>query len=218
MQNHKSRLDLPALTDTARAFCQQVHVYPELYGTTDGKAIGTFVEHKFRDVLDAHYMVQLGNSALGIDLPSIETDIKTTSVRQPQSSCLFRSARQKVYGLGYNVLLFVYDKVDDPQTGSAELRFVRCTFIEKECTADYQTTRGLRDILGRNGNRDDVFAFLEDRNLPGDAITLNILADEIMTSPPEIGYLTISNALQWRLQYGRVVDLKETISGITKIL
>ncbi len=61
-------------------------------------------------------------------------------------------------------------------------------------------------------------AFLADRNLPGDEIVYNSLADEIMKSPPLLGYLTISNALQWRLQYGRVVTLNEPVSGIVKIV
>jgi hypothetical protein len=57
-----------------------------------------------------------------------------------------------------------------------------------------------------------------DRNLPGDEIVYNALADEIMQSPPTLGYLTISNALQWRLQYGRVVSLAESVSGIVKVI
>lgn len=40
------------------------------------------------------------------------------------------------------------------------------------------------------------------------------MAAEILKNPPKIGYLTISNALQWRLQYGRVVTLSEDIIGI----
>jgi hypothetical protein len=31
-------------------------------------------------------------------------------------------------------------------------------------------------------------------------------------------YLTISNALQWRLQYQRIVMLSEKVDGINKIL
>lgn len=30
--------------------------------------------------------------------------------------------------------------------------------------------------------------------------------------------LTISNALQWRLQYGRIVQLQEQVSGTVKIV
>jgi hypothetical protein len=155
---------------------------------------------------------------LGLDLPSIETDIKVTSIRQPQSSCPFRSARQKIYGLGYNLLLLVYDKSDSQPDRVATLNFVSCAFIDKSRTADYQTTRGILEILNRDGNRDDILAFLSDRNLPGDEVVYNVLADEILQSPPLLGYLTISNALQWRLQYGRVVSLTENISGIIKIV
>ena len=206
------------LIATAKSFCLESHRYPELFGITDGKAVGTFIEHGFRTRLAALYSLQQGNSALGLDLPSIETDIKVTSLRQPQSSCPFHSARQKVYGLGYHLLLFVYDKQDAPQEKVAVLSFVSCAFIDSSRTADYQTTRGILEILARDSNRDDILAFLADRNLPGDDIIHNALADEIMQVPPVLGYLTISNALQWRLQYGRIVNLTEAVPGIVKVV
>jgi hypothetical protein len=214
----KRTLTQSELIVTAKTFCMEGHTYPELFGVTDGKAVGTFIEHKFRERLETLYVMQSGSSAYGIDLPSVETDIKVTSIRQPQSSCPFRSARQKIYGLGYNLLLFVYEKQDDQQSQTATLNFVSCAFIEKSRTADYQTTRGILEILSRDGNRDDIIAFLADRNLPGDDIVYNTLADEIMQSPPMLGYLTISNALQWRLQYSRIVNLAEAVSGIVKIV
>lgn len=214
----KKTLTRPILIATAKAFCAENHVYSELFGVTDGKAVGTFIEHRFQERLEERYTMQSGSSARGIDLPSVETDIKVTSARQPQSSCPFSSARQKVYGLGYNLLLFVYDKQDDQRRKAAKLNFARCAFIDKSRTADYQTTRGIRDILNREGNRDDIIAFLSDRNLPGDDIVYSALADEIMQSPPILGYLTISNALQWRLQYGRIVNLTDTVSGIVNIV
>jgi len=46
-------------------------------------------------------------------------------------------------------------------------------------------------------------------------IIYNDLATEILSSCVEQGYLTISNALQWRLQYGRVIQLDNKIEGIT---
>jgi hypothetical protein len=123
-----------------------------------------------------------------------------------------------VYGLGYSLLLFVYSKLDDVQNQVANLQFLHCALIDKSRTADYQTTLGLRGILERKGNHDDVVAFLTERNLPGDDATLNLLADEILQNPPELGYITISNALQWRLQYSRVVSLTQAVSGVTKIV
>ena len=160
----------------------------------------------------------LAMAAKGIDLPGINTDIKVTSIKQPQSSCPFKSAREKVYGLDYDLLLFVYDKTDDATRRAAMLNFVCCALIEQQCTGDFQTTKGLLGILQRDGNRDDVIAFLIERNLPADEITLNQLADEIIRQPPPQGYLTVSNALQWRLQYGRIVALQSSVPGIEKIL
>ena len=98
------------------------------------------------------------------------------------------------------------------------LNFVSCTFVEKDRTADYQTTTGLQNIIKNNGNADDILAFLMDRNIPADEITLMNMANDILNNPPKTGYLTISNALQWRLQYGRIVALKENIDGITPIV
>jgi hypothetical protein len=44
------------------------------------------------------------------------------------------------------------------------------------------------------------------------------MAERILKKPPKVGYLTISNALQWRLQYGRIVMLKEEVEGIVKVV
>lgn len=96
--------------------------------------------------------------------------------------------------------------------------FVSCSFIDKSRTADFQTTTGLRQILSNDGNQDDVFAFLMDRNIPGDDVTLYNMAGEILKNPPQIGYLTLSNALQWRLHYNRVVALTDRIEGIEQIV
>lgn len=51
-----------------------------------------------------------------------------------------------------------------------------------------------------------------------DEITLSEISRSIIANPPKQGYLTISNALQWRLQYGRIVKLEKKISGINKII
>jgi len=145
----------------------------------------------------------------------INTDIKVTSIKQPQSSCPFRNARQKIYGLGYNLLLFVYEKNDDHKKKVSNLNFISCSFIDKNRTADYQLTRTIQDMVKNDANSEDIIAYLTDRNLPADEITMNKLAEEILTHPPEQGYLTISNALQWRLQYGRIVELNKKVKGIT---
>lgn len=146
----KPILTIEKLIESAHQFCEmesrENHI--GLIGVTDGKAVGTYVEHKFQHFLQSRYIVEIGNSAKGIDLPGaeIQTDIKVTSITQPQSSCPFKNARQKIFGLGYNLLVFVYNKILD--------------------------------------------------------------------HPPKQGYLTISNALQWRLQYTRVITLNNSVRGV----
>ncbi|MBN2746378.1 MAG: restriction endonuclease [Bacteroidales bacterium] len=216
------KLTITKLKAEAKAFCISESKIQNkmLFGVTDGKAVGTHIEHKFQEQLKAKYKTTIGSSALGIDLPSddILTDIKVTSIRQPQSSCPFKNAQQKIFGLGYNLLVFVYDKIDDPNTKTAKLDFVSCSFISKERTADYTTTYRLREMVKDKANLEDIVAYLNDKNIPADEITLNQLAKQILTTPPVQGYLTISNALQWRLQYQRVVALDQSVQGISKLI
>ena len=218
----KEKLTIEKLIQEAKCFCseQSKIQHKELYGVTDGKAVGTLIEHKFQMHLQGKYELTVGSSAKGIDLPSddILTDIKVTSIKQPQSSCPFKDAKQKIFGLGYNLLVFVYDKSDDFKNQTAILNFVSCSFVSKERTADYTTTYRLREMVKDGANEADIIAYLQDKNIPADEITLAKVAEQILQTPPEQGYLTISNALQWRLQYQRIVALTDDIPGIDKIV
>lgn len=143
----KRKLNIKTLVAEAAKFAEVESTYdePSLYGVTDGKAVGTYLEHKFTQFLANKYAYEKGNSASGIDFPGLGVDMKVTSMRQPQSSCPYKSARQKVFGLGYSLL------------------------------------------------------------------------EEILNTAPEQGYLTMSNALQWRLQYGRVIQEAGKVKGIYRI-
>jgi hypothetical protein len=193
------------------------HSEPLLYGVTDGKAVGTYLEQKFKLYLQNKYDFIKGNSASGIDFPGLLVDIKVTSVKQPQSSCPFKSARQKIFGLGYSLIIFVYEKVDNSINRTATLSILNTIFVSAERTADFQMTRGIRSILENEGNADDLIAFILDRNLPVDEIEAANIVDEILLKPPLQGFLTISNALQWRLQYGRVIERAGQEEGIIAV-
>lgn len=218
----KPELTIETLIKSAKEFCEIESSYlnSDLYGVTDGKAVGTYIEHKFKDYLNSKYSYKNGSSARGVDLPgeNIQTDIKVTSIRQPQSSSPFKDAKQKLFGLGYNLLVFVYDKVDDTNTIAAKLDFVNCSYLDKERTADYTTTFRLREMIKDGAIKEDIIAYLNDKNIPADDITLGLIADQILIDTPKQGYLTISNALQWRLQYARVLNLTENVEGITKVV
>lgn len=215
----KRPLTIKLLAREAKAFAaaESAHAEPMLFGVTDGKAVGTHVELKFRQCLADRYEFEEGNAAKGIDFPGIGVDMKVTSVKQPQSSCPFRSARQKIFGLGYSLLVFVYEKTDDAATRTARLNMLHVVLVDAKRTADFQMTRGLREILDHEGNADDLIAYMTDKNLPVDGIEASKIAEELLTNRPEQGYLTISNALQWRLQYARVIEKAGEVAGITRI-
>ena len=158
-----------------------------------------------------------GSAAKGIDFPGLQVDMKVTRITQPQSSCPYKSAKQKVYGLGYSLLVFVYNKIDDPETQTGRLDILHTVFVDEHRTADFQTTTGMLQIIENDGNVDDLMAFMRDRNLPVDDIQALALAEEILQNPPKIGYLTISNALQWRLQYRRVIEKAGEVDGILRV-
>lgn len=119
--------------------------------------------------------------------------------------------------MGYSLIIFVYEKVDNSTNRTATLSILNTIFVSSERTADFQMTRGIRSILENEGNADDLIAFILDRNLPVDEIEAANIVDEILLKPPLQGFLTISNALQWRLQYGRVIERAGQEEGVIAV-
>jgi len=161
---NKKKLTIELLQKEAKSFAKKESLYysSELYDITDGKAVGTYLEHKFQAFLHKKYKYNEGSSAKGLDFPELHIDMKVTG--------------------------------------------------------DFQTTTGLRKIIENRGNIDDIIAFFHERMLPLDEIQAESLATEVLNNIPKVGYLTISNALQWRLQYRRVIQEADIIMGIHKVL
>jgi hypothetical protein len=90
----------------------------------------------------------------------------------------------------------VYKKIDNNKIKKSRPNIVHTVFVDKDQTADYQMTTSINSILDNNGNKDDITSLFFDRNLPIDEIEASNLAEEIIAHRPNIGYLTISNALQ----------------------
>ena len=186
---------------------------PSIYGATDGKAVGTLVESMFKERLTQEFDLQVGNAANGLDFPSLNLDLKVTSLKQPQSSSPFRAATQKVYGLGYNLLVIVYVKRDVAAERAAYLDIKHVIYIDEARTGDATLTRMIRELAnnapktpaGREVLIEELDALLQDKNVPLDEVSRRQLAERIADEVPEQGVLTISNALQWRLQYGRAI-------------
>ena len=212
-------LTVELLNSEAKTFAdiESSHDEPALFGVDNGKAVGTYFEHKFQAYLHGKYEYEEGSSAKGIDFPGLRVDMKVTSIKQPQSSCPYKSARQKIYGLGYALLIFVYEKTHNSENSTGRLKILHVIFVEKQRTADFQMTTGLVSILKNDGNKDDLTAFMNDKMLPVEEIEASSIADELLEKPPQIGYLTISNALQWRLQYSRVIEKAGAVPGVLRI-
>lgn len=209
------KLTLPLFRAAAKQFAKDLSStpLPDLYGATDGKAVGTKVEAMFKEYLLARFDLTVGSAANGLDFPSLNLDLKVTSSRQPQSSCPFRAATQKIYGLGYNLLVIVYSKRDVDAEHAAYLEVENVVFIDEARTGDFTLTKSIREIVanaaaqpgGISAAVEDLDALLEDKAIPLDEVSRRALAERLVIDVPEQGVLTISNALQWRLQYARAI-------------
>ena len=213
---------LPLLTlelfhSAAVEFAESLTTTPlyDIYGATDGKAVGTKIESMFKQHLQERFDLEVGNAAKGIDFPGLNIDLKVTSYKQPQSSSPFRDAGQKIYGLGYHLLVVVYEKKDVAAERAAYLDIRHVLFIDSSRTGDYTITRLIRGVVldeepfgvdQREAKIEEVDAILQDKTVPLDEVGRCALAEKIVDDVPEQGVLTISNALQWRLQYGRAIS------------
>jgi hypothetical protein len=75
----------------------------------------------------------------------------------------------------------------------------------------------MRQHLEAGCNAEDLIGLMRDRNLPVDDIEAKCIAEELLKQPCEQGYLTVSNALQWRLQYARAIEQAGKIDGVLKL-
>ena len=115
----------------------------------------------------------------------------------------------------------VYVKHDDRKERTANLDIKHVVYIDKSRTGDFTLTRQIREIVdrsrsshgGREAATDDLDALLEDKNLPLDDVSRRLLDDT-----PEQGVLTISNALQWRLQYSRAISTAVAGTAAPKVV
>lgn len=213
-QDSRKESDFLQYSEVIRDFCADVsqRKIAELFQVTDGKKIGTYIERECKRYLEQRTGLTMeGSAALGKDLPLFNIDIKTTSAVQPQSSSPYRSLDEKIFGLPYNVLLFIYRKED--KKGYARLGILRCCYIHKELTGDYSTTRLARELrdnyLRKEIGVDEIIGRLEEKLGITEVADLNVtpgIVQRIIDNPPSPGVLTISFALQWRLQYGRMKE------------
>lgn len=69
-------------------------------------------------------------------------------------------------------------------------------------------------MVKNNASESDIIDLLTEKNIPGDENNLKYLAKKILSNPPKQGYLTISNALQWRLKYSNIFNMECEMEGV----
>lgn len=202
------KLTIETLKKEAQHFSRVESRYREksLFGITDGKAVGTYLEHKFRNYLRTKYDFEVGSSASGIDFPELQVDTMSTNLLAPYPSSPLKSARQKIYGLGHSLIWFLYEKTDDRESKRAKINIVSAFFLDGSCTADFKMTRGIADTLKNEGNKDDVMAYTLDARLTNDEIEASNLADEILSNPPRLGFVFTTGFWRQRAQYLEAIN------------
>ena len=219
-------LTVEAMRVVAQDFARRLNVtpLPDLFGVTDGKAVGTNIEHKFKMALAEQYSYDLGNSAHGLDLPSINTDIKVTSIAQPQSSAPFKTSKQVFAGMGYNLIVFVYEKSDDSERQVANLRFRHVVFIDEAHASDYRHSGAVRSIatdtkLDRSEKVQRIVDCIVGSGYPIEDKELVPFAESLVDNPPEVGCITVSPALQYRFGFKPAIKASEAhTSGVVDLV
>lgn len=172
----------------------------------DGKSIGTFVERSFKDFLAERYVFRSGNPALGLDFPELEVDVKTTSAKLRSSSAPFRSYREAVFGLGYDLLVFMYEPVidfipDGQSTAGRTVRVTRTLYVDRKETRDQKLMRQLAQCETHEMRVECMrsrYPAVSEAELQEIMRDLTPETMGVLTSNPAV---SMCAALQWRLNY-----------------
>ena len=203
MDNDADELNLRNYFDTVEEFCADIESRTVPTDESDtSKRIGTYFEEELRVWFEEkHGLVSEGSVAKGIDLPAFNLDVKTTSNRQPQSSSPFDDPGERITGVDYNILLFVYDK-QSVEDGN-QFGIVSCVYIPKERASDYRKSENASKLVAdyREGKLSESELREQLEELTGIGAISDDKFEEIKENPPEKGAITMTPAVQWRFNY-----------------
>lgn len=214
MQYHAfvQQLSVTDLKNSIPEFLREMQERPHRRIKGDGKSIGTYIERELHRYLEKTFAYTRGSAGKGADFPDLGVDVKATRLEKPQSSAPVKSAREALYGLGYDLVLIVYKVVefDPPQKDESRLEFPKAVFIEKDRTGDYRHTRHVRSMVEQQKPRSEIARWLYDQGIGRRLDECEELADEVLANPPKIGHVTVTPVPQWRMNYNvtltRVAD------------
>lgn len=207
MDDDSEALDLRNYFDTVEEFCADIESRTVPADESDtSKRIGTYFENELRVWFEEkHGFVSDGSVAEGIDLPAFNLDVKTTSNRHPQSSSPFDDPGERITGVDYNILLFVYDRKS--VEGGNKFEIVSCAYIPKERASDYRKSENARTLVAdyREGTLTESELREQLEELTGIGAISDEKFEEIKQNPPKKGGITMTPAVQWRFNYNKMV-------------
>jgi hypothetical protein len=192
------------------------HNEPALVGM-DYPAIEPYYLHRFKTELAKRYDIPETRSKKEITFPTISVDVKFVNDRLGDSYCLMHSGTQMVHGLGYDVLLFVYHQQSDFAAGTVGLDIRDTIWVKNYRTADWYSTRSIINCLEEKPAIEDILSRFDIISLPvfpGEALKL---AQEILKTPPQQGYVAMGRAMKWHLRWGRVIEEAGKVDGILRL-
>ena len=111
-------------------------------GSRTARRLERYLEHKFRAPSQTKIHICPVQFSGGYRLSRPERGHEgygdyTTAVVMPVQVAWGRRS----FGLGYSLLVFVYEKTDDPRTNAAVLNILHTVFVQERHTADYSMTK-----------------------------------------------------------------------------
>jgi len=188
------RAALPALREGLASMWARTPV-----PATDPKSLAMFAERTLHRWLQTRFDYRTGSSANGLDFPDVPMDFKLTDAARPQSSIPAAGRHEMLWGLGYHVLVAIYQK--SPRDGAIYLALDDLWCLDAEQTADRRTTEEVQRLV-RHDARDGVLARYLEQRLPFcRAEEARVQVARIRAQPPVLGQLTLSPAMQYRATY-----------------
>jgi hypothetical protein len=194
----KPKLTLPRLLQSAHVFAHAMNAGLEEVAPGT-KTTGKKLEELFlKDWLDAEFTYTKGNRASGVDIPSLNVDLKTSDTKKLQGDSPKANAAEKFYGLSYSLLLFPQKKRAD-----GRYEFMQPVHIPRECTSDKDATTRLSQLLDGGASLRELRAFLFGFDLGLSDVEASELAKRFLQERPPIGWLGLSRLDRWRVRYGQ---------------
>ncbi len=188
----------------------------EIIGPNSGRRIADYIEDTYMKKLKTRLFIESGKKKEGLDFPTINTDIKVTRIKKPQSTAAIKDIHAKIFGLGYNLIIFFYDFGGDDGN---QLIIKKTIYIPINKTADFKMMNKLEDILGEEDVLAEELKYQYEEMEHYEEIELNEyrkLAKKMSNNYVE-GYLSYAGDPRWHLTYPFLGDLREWFSDINII-